>query len=175
MQAALKVKPPRPGPACAGLWRRIGAFAIDLGLAATVWLGLCVLLAILLGPWVGAPGGSVLAVGAVVLWQAVSWLYWAVMESSATQGTPGKVLLNMAVTGVDGRRLSLRQATVRHFSKIVSTLAALLGFAMIATTARKQGLHDLVGRSVVVIGRQALPPAGRRRSITTMPGDASRT
>lgn len=136
----------------AGFWRRLGAFALDLGVAATVFLGVSVLLAILLGPWVGVPGGAVLVAAAVLLWQAVSWLYWAVMESSPRQGTVGKVLLNMAVTGIDGQRLSFRQATVRHFAKVVSTLAALLGFAMIATTARKQGLHDFLGRSVVVIG-----------------------
>lgn len=134
----------------AGLWRRLGAFAIDLGVAAAGFLGLCIVLAIVVGPWAGVPAGGVLLAAVVILWQAFSWVYWAVMESSPRQGTVGKVLLDMAVTGVDGRRLSFRQATVRHFAKIVSTLAALVGFLMIATTARKQGLHDLIGRSVVV-------------------------
>ena len=135
----------------AGLWRRLGAFALDLGLAATVFLGLWVLLAVLAGPWMGTPGGAVLLAATVILWQVASWLYWAIMESSARQGTVGKVLLSIAVTGVDGRRLSFRQATVRHLAKIASTLTALVGFAMIVTTARRQGLHDLIARSVVVM------------------------
>ncbi len=142
-----------PEAGYAGPWRRLGAFALDLGLTATVFLGLWVLLAVLMGPWMGVPGGAVLLAATVILWQGGSWLYWAVMESSARQGTVGKVLLNMAVTGVDGRRLSFRQATVRHFARIASTLTALVGFAMIAATARRQGLHDLIARSVVVMGR----------------------
>jgi uncharacterized RDD family membrane protein YckC len=139
-----------PEPRYAGFWRRLAAFAVDLGVTSLMFFVLAVLLPILLGPWLGVPGGAVLVVWAAVLWQAVSWLYWGIMESSVKQGTMGKVLLNILVTDVQGRRLSFRRATVRHFLKILSTLTALAGFAMIATTARKQGLHDLVSGSLVV-------------------------
>lgn len=139
-----------PEPRYAGFWRRLAAFTVDLSVTSVVFFALAILLPILLGPWLGVPRGAVLVVSAAILWQAVSWIYWAVMESSPRQGTVGKAMLNIVVTDARGRRLSFGRATARHFGKIVSALAALAGFAMIATTARKQGLHDLVSGSLVV-------------------------
>ena len=150
-EAAREAPAAGPEPRYAGFWRRLAAFAVDLSVTSVVFFALAVLLSILLGPWLGVPGGAVLVVSAVVLWQAVSWLYWAIMESSPGQGTVGKAMVNIMVTDVGGRRLSFGRATARHFGKIASTLAALAGFAMIAATSRKQGLHDLISGSLVVI------------------------
>jgi uncharacterized RDD family membrane protein YckC len=79
-----------------------------------------------------------------------NWLYHAAMESSAKQGTLGKMLLKIRVTDLNGQRLSFWRATARHFSKILSTFTLLIGFLMPAWTKKKQALHDKVSGCLVV-------------------------
>lgn len=80
----------------------------------------------------------------------VGWLYYALMESSSWQGTLGKKALGIVVTDYAGQRLGFGQATGRHFGKIVSSLILGIGFLMVAFTARKQGLHDMIAGTLVV-------------------------
>ncbi len=145
-----------PGPRYASAWRRLAAFALDLAIVFLLFLTAGVLLSVLLGPLVGVPGAATVAALAVLLWLVVDWLYRAVMESSARQGTIGKALLQILVTDAGGHRLSFRRASVRYLGRILSTMTALAGFAMIGITARKQGLHDLISGSLVVVRQQ--PP-----------------
>jgi uncharacterized RDD family membrane protein YckC len=91
---------------------------------------------------------------AAVLWLVIAWLYWAIMESSSRQSTVGKDLVGIAVTDGKGNRISFGKATLRHFGKIASVLLALSGLFMIGFTARKQGLHDLITGSLVVMKHQ---------------------
>ena len=80
----------------------------------------------------------------------ISWLYFAGLESSEWQGTVGKRLLGMRVTGMDGQRISFFRATGRYLSKFLSSALLMIGFIMIAFTARKQGLHDMIAGTLVV-------------------------
>jgi len=137
----------------AGLWSRVVAFAIDLGVTCLVVFALAVILPILLGPRLGVPPGSVIVASGAFVWLVVTWLYWATMESSSKQSTLGKALLGMVVTDVEGNRMSFGKATVRHFGKMASALFVLAGFVMIGFTARKQGLHDMITGSLVVMKR----------------------
>lgn len=135
----------------AGLWKRLLAFIIDLGVTSLIFFALAVILPILLGPKFGVPSGGIILAFAAALWLVVTWLYWAVMESSSRQSTVGKGLVGIAVTDSEGNRISFGKATLRYFGKIASVLPALAGFFMIGFTARKQGLHDLISGSFVVI------------------------
>ena len=72
------------------------------------------------------------------------------MESSARQATFGKSILGMKVTNLQGERIGFGRATVRFFSKILSTLLFFIGFIMIAFTEKKQGLHDLIASTLIV-------------------------
>jgi uncharacterized RDD family membrane protein YckC len=54
------------------------------------------------------------------------------------------------MTDMAGQRIGFLRATVRHFSKILSSMLFLIGYIMIAFTARKQGLHDLIAACLVV-------------------------
>ncbi|NVL92261.1 MAG: zinc-ribbon domain-containing protein [Desulfobacterales bacterium] len=80
----------------------------------------------------------------------LGWLYFAIMESSSKQGTLGKMALGIKVTDLSGDPISFGRATIRHFSKIISTILLLVGHLMVAFTARKQGLHDMIAGCLVL-------------------------
>ena len=77
------------------------------------------------------------------------WLYFALQESSPLQATLGKRLLGIYVTDGNGERLTFVRATIRYFSKYLSSIF-MIGFIMAAFTKNKQGLHDLIAATVVV-------------------------
>lgn len=82
---------------------------------------------------------------------SIPWLYHALMESSAKQATIGKILLKIRVTDLNGQRISFGRATVRHFSKIISTWTLLIGFLMAGWTKKKQALHDKIAGCIVIV------------------------
>ncbi len=80
----------------------------------------------------------------------INWLYFALMESSASQSTIGKMALGIKVTDIDGQRISFGKATGRHFGKILSTLVLLIGFIMVAWDDKRQALHDKLAGTLVI-------------------------
>ncbi len=85
--------------------------------------------------------------GAIV----ISWLYFAMMESSERQATFGKAMLNLRVTDVNGNRLSFGHASGRYFSKIITGLVPFgIGYIMAGFTQKKQALHDFIASTVVI-------------------------
>ncbi|MBX0334482.1 RDD family protein [Pontibacter sp. HSC-14F20] len=78
------------------------------------------------------------------------WLYYTLLEASPKQATIGKFTLGLKVTDVRGKRISLLQANVRYFSRLLSALPLLLGFLLIQFTRRRQALHDYVARTLVM-------------------------
>ena len=78
--------------------------------------------------------------------------YFAGFESSKHQATLGKKAMGLIVTDTQGRRLSFLRALGRYAAKILSALILLIGYIMVAFTARKQGLHDLLAGTLVVRG-----------------------
>ena len=133
----------------AGFWKRFAAYIIDvivtviIGFMIGFVFGLVMFLAFGIDPVVLESMGNILGIILV-------WLYFAVMESSPTQGTLGKMALGIKVTDLAGKRIGFGRATGRHFGKIVSVLFLLIGFIMIAFTRQKQGLHDMMAGCLVV-------------------------
>jgi uncharacterized RDD family membrane protein YckC len=78
-------------------------------------------------------------------------LYYAWFESSRYQATPGKLAVGMIVVDLEGNRISFRKALVRNLSKIVSAAILDIGFIMIGFTEKRQGLHDMIAGTVVVM------------------------
>ena len=133
-----------------GFWRRFGAYIIDYIIlsVAGILLGLIILLAI------GTDGSwdeAALTLTIYPISLVIGWLYYALMESSSRQATVGKLAVGIIVTDNDGNRISFGRATGRHFAKIISGLILLIGYIMIAFTQKKQGLHDIMASTLVVL------------------------
>ena len=81
----------------------------------------------------------------------VSWLYFALMESSEKQGTLGKMALSLPVTDMQGNRISFGRATGRYFAKFVTGMVPFaIGYIMAGFTQKKQALHDMIASCLVL-------------------------
>ncbi len=74
---------PTPEVKYAGFWKRLLAFFVDLTITSLIFFAFAVILPILLGPKFGVPSGGIILAFAAALWLVITWLYWALMESSA--------------------------------------------------------------------------------------------
>jgi uncharacterized RDD family membrane protein YckC/predicted Zn-dependent protease len=142
----------------AGFWQRLLAWAIDFAL----WLAVVLVLGSLFGGGITRDHGLLMfnvmpGHAAADLAVLFGWLYCAGCESSAWQATLGKLLVGIAVTDENGQRISFLRASCRYFSKVISALVFFIGFLITPFTARKQALHDLVSRSLVVDAREVVP------------------
>lgn len=81
---------------------------------------------------------------------AISWLYYAIMESGARQATLGKMALDMNVTDTDGNRISFSRATARYFGQYVSAIILCIGYLMMFWDTRRQTLHDKIAGTLVI-------------------------
>ncbi len=127
-------------PHYAGFWIRLLAYIIDAVILGAISFPL---IQVLSSMGIGDHSTNVLSI-------AISWMYFAVFESSTWMGSPGKKALGLIVTDEQGQQLSVGRATRRYFAKILSALLLGIGFFMIAFTARKQGLHDKIFHTLVV-------------------------
>jgi len=137
----------------AGFWRRLGAAIIDGLIVGAVTLVIYLVLivgGISTGGIVGFFIGYFIAYALAII---LGWLYYALMESSSKQATLGKMALGIIVTDSQGQRVSFGRATGRHFGKIISGIILYIGYIMIAFTAKKQGLHDIMANCLVVVKR----------------------
>lgn len=80
----------------------------------------------------------------------VTWLYFALMESSPRGATVGKMALGLRVVDDQGNRISFARATGRFLAKFVSGIILLIGYLMVAFTERKRGLHDMMAGTLVI-------------------------
>jgi uncharacterized RDD family membrane protein YckC len=87
----------------------------------------------------------------IVVSMGVVWvLYYSIMESSPLQATVGKMIMGMRVKTIEGKRLSILQGIIRQLSWYLSALPFGIGLAMVGWTQKKQGLHDILVKTVVV-------------------------
>jgi uncharacterized RDD family membrane protein YckC len=136
----------------AGFWKRVAAWLIDQIIGLLGMLPIIFILSRLLIPTRGDGGyieaqlnGLSTSVGIIF-----SWIYYALMESSSHQGTVGKIVLGIKVTDMNGNRIGFGKATGRHFGKIISVIILFAGFIMVASTKKKQGLHDIMSGCLIV-------------------------
>jgi len=80
----------------------------------------------------------------------VHLIYWPLFESSALQGTPGKLLLRLRVTNLQKQRITFAQALLRNLAKILSLIPLGFGFLMIGITIKNQCLHDKIAKTLVM-------------------------
>jgi len=85
-----------------------------------------------------AAGGDLLALGAYLAW------FWTL-----TGQTPGMRALGIEVQTMTSERLKLRRAVLRLFGMLLAAAPLFAGFLLILVTDRRQGLQDLIARTVV--------------------------
>ncbi|MCH8540668.1 MAG: RDD family protein [Opitutales bacterium] len=132
----------------AGFWKRVVAAIIDgfvllpIGLIAGAFLGFAAA-----GSGASHEGMELMGNMLGVL---IGWLYHALMESSHRQATLGKMAMGIVVTDLNGQQISFGRASGRFFGMYLSAFIFLIGFIMVAFTAKKQGLHDILASCLVV-------------------------
>ena len=146
-------------PQYAGFWLRFGATLIDSVVFGVV---LMVPLALIYGEsyWVDETlvhGFWDVLLSYVVSFIATLWFWRRFL------GTPGKMLLRLRVVDArTGEPLPLGQCILRYVGYFVSALPLCLGFLWVAFDARKQGWHDKIAGSVVIVEpREPVRFAGR--------------
>ncbi len=135
----------------AGFWRRVVALIIDGILVGIVQAIITVV--VIAGMTFGESSEQTMMVLTVALNLAMfvgMWLYFALMESSKLQATLGKLLIGVVVSDLDGNRISFGRATGRYFGKFVSSLILGIGYFMAGWTGRKQALHDIMAKCLVI-------------------------
>jgi len=142
----------------AGPWKRLAAGAIDAFVIPAAWY----LSSFIMGGYFRAAGNGedlsdytarLINYAAWAAGFAAWWLYCILMERSANRGTVGKMLMGIAVTDAGSGRISLMRALTRNLAKIVSGALLPVNWLMVAVTGKKQGLHDLISGSMVVVKR----------------------
>ena len=141
-----------------GFWRRVVAFIVDgliigaVMLPFGIGLGLAHMMTLFHEEeMTGEMFASMLA-ASMMVWLIrvlVSWIYGAGFESSRFQATPGKMLLALKVTDLNGGRISFARATGRQVGKWVSGIILGIGYLLVAFSDRKQGLHDMMAGTLV--------------------------
>jgi len=143
-----------------GFWRRVVAALIDGILIGLVLYAIDMFLPIVENASMGSisPPDSAMGIAAeanltplgTLILIIGSWLYAALLESGPGQATIGKLAMALKVTDIEGDRVSFAQASGRYYAKFISFVIFLIGFLMVAFTARKQGLHDLLAKTLVI-------------------------
>jgi len=149
----------------AGFWLRFVAYLIDAALTALV-IGVIVAVFVAIagvgffrsmgeGTNPANPAFPVALLATIwfflIVATVASWLYYALMESSQTQGTLGKMAISLAVTDAQGRPVTFGRASGRFFAKIITGLIPFaIGYIMAGFTEKKQALHDMIASCLVV-------------------------
>ncbi|MDD1685575.1 RDD family protein [Methanoregula sp.] len=121
----------------AGFWLRLAAAVID-GLILLIPFVICVVIS-----------GTNPLIFYFLIW-IVGFAYFAYLESSPKMATFGKEAMGLIVTNMDGSQLTFKQASIRYIGKLLSLVILYGGFIMIGFTEKKQGLHDMIAKTLVV-------------------------
>ena len=115
----------------AGFWQRFLAYLIDFIILAVIYF--------------------ILAFIPVIGWVIgifFGWLYFAIQHSSSKRSTFGMRALNITITDENHDKIGFWRATGNYLIVGISTIILLIGLIMIGFTSRKQGLHNLVSRTI---------------------------
>ncbi len=77
-------------------------------------------------------------------------LYYVFLESSAWQGTIGKMALNMKVVDENFARISPVKALVRYVASWLSRVILCLGYLWVIFDSKKQSWHDKIAGTYVI-------------------------
>jgi uncharacterized RDD family membrane protein YckC len=81
------------------------------------------------------------------------FFYGVFAEASARQGTVGKRLLNIKVTDLAGRRLSVGTSLIRNLAKLLSVIPLFFGYLYSFLNKKQQCWHDIAANALVIKDR----------------------
>ena len=116
----------------AGFWPRLAAGIIDFLILIVVGF----VLSFIFGPLI------------FILDIFISWLYFVVLQSSEKRSTFGMRACGIEIHDEQFGRLSFWRLTGRYLATWVSAIILFIGFFMIGFHPRKQGLHDIIARTI---------------------------
>lgn len=131
----------------AGMGIRSLAFLLDL-----VFLGFLIGIIEILLYGEASPAVGLLSLNwnLVALYFGVFILYFGWTESSSSQASIGKMIMDLKVVGEDGKRISFFTSMYRYLLTYVSTISLGLGFIPMLNTRKKASWHDRISKSYVV-------------------------
>jgi uncharacterized RDD family membrane protein YckC len=137
----------------AGFWRRFAAYLIDSMVIAFALTNFASLLSrqLVVSITNAQTLNTYLATAIGIMSFLLTWAYYSGMESSPLQATIGKLVVGIYVTDLQGQRISFGRATGRVFGKIISGAILLIGYLMAGFTEKKQALHDMMARCLVLM------------------------
>jgi Predicted membrane protein/domain len=156
----------------AGFWRRLVAYLIDSTIITIVFfvLFMIAMMAFLLGSMSGnsskwlADLMDPTRVSSILIF---TWIFYAAMTIAyftyfhgTTGRTPGKMLLGLQVLSTNGTPISFGIAFLRAVGYLISGALFNIGFIWAAFDKRKQGWHDKIAGTVVIIREQESTTAG---------------
>ncbi len=142
----------------AGFWRRLFAFCLDMLMVSSISSALSLalfgsdyLLQLQQGSSLFASDWRILLLehGLPAIWTIGFWMLW--------MATPGKLLVDCQIVDADSlQRAKPRQLIIRYLAYILSALPLGLGFLWILFDRRKQGWHDKLAKTVVMMQDESL-------------------
>lgn len=88
----------------------------------------------------------------------IGFLYYTLMEGSSLQATLGKLAVGIRVTDLHGNKPGIARSAARNVVRLTNAVTGLIPFVayiVAGWTARKQGLHDMLAKTLVLNGRAA--------------------
>lgn len=134
----------------ANVWKRFVASLIDGIVLYILQAVVGFVIGLAIGGAAGEEGAGAAVLVASVVGIVISWLYYAIQESSPKQATIGKQAMGLVVTDMNGEKISFVKASIRSFAKYLSALILFIGYIMAFFTEKKQGLHDMIAGTVVL-------------------------
>jgi len=147
----------------AGFWRRLIAYSIDGFIISMVFIILMFISGIAFFSGIISSGSNTwiseindperMLSFSLMFWffsTLINIAYFTYFHGS-TGRTPGKMLIGLQVVSVDGSPISFGTAFLRSVGYLVSSLVFCLGFIWIGFDKKKQGWHDKIAGTVVII------------------------
>jgi uncharacterized RDD family membrane protein YckC len=127
----------------AGFWYRFLAGIIDLIILYVVLFLLGILIGLIFPKLFYSMTEGSRGIGFII-----SLFYYALFQSSSKQATPGMMAFGIKICDKNLQKVNFWRLVLRYFATILSNLTLGIGFFMIGWTKRKQGLHDMIAKTI---------------------------
>lgn len=156
----------------AGFWRRFIAYMIDGCIISAIFILLAFIAGVAFFAGTLSGGGNTLMadwenpqkLASLTLW---FWVFSSLVNIAyftyfygTTGRTPGKMLLGLQVVSTEGTPISFGIAFLRSVGYMISSLVFCLGFIWIGFDRKKQGWHDKIAGTVVIIRNPEIQTEG---------------